>query len=235
MLSENVEKTGLAVVIEKLKEKQKIQDLSERILKEDLSNEIESDKHLPKKINNNILLEKINSNNAAVFQTVLENLPKKSILRPDLMQSEVMEIHGILDKNEAVLDEHGKITEFETNKSNKNNLVCSECNLKFSTRKTLTYHLKYKHNNSRLVYICPECKDSFANAWSVFRHLLKVHRKTHTQVKRLRHQVHNSVVRRDEEPSRKKQLKHEKKVADDENQVCFNSVKNYFISPSNIM
>ncbi|CAH2017310.1 unnamed protein product [Acanthoscelides obtectus] len=118
-----------------------------------------------------------------------------------------MEIHSILDENEAVLDSNGRVCEFATNKLSKipkGGLFCTQCNIKFSTKKTLNHHLKYKHNRTQLVYICPDCKDPFANAWCVYRHLLKVHRKTSQQIRRLRQQIHNSVVRKDHCPKKKK-------------------------------
>lgn len=138
-----------------------------------------------------------------------------------------MEIHGILDSDEAVLGPDGKICTFETNKANespiipKNDLFCTECNVKFSTKKTLTYHIKYKHNNTRLVYVCPDCKDTFANAWCVYRHLFKIHRRTSAQIKRMREQIHNSCIRKDQEPIKKKDKKVNEKIdkADEENQV----------------
>lgn len=121
-----------------------------------------------------------------------------------------MELHGIFSSDEAVIGPDGKILQFETDKINakecipKNNLLCTICNQKFSTRKTLTHHLKYKHNETRMVYPCPVCTDQFANAWCVFRHLYKVHRKTSTQIRKMRDQIHASAFRKDQEPLKKK-------------------------------
>lgn len=144
-----------------------------------------------------------------------------------------MEIHHILDNDEAILGPDGKICNFKLNATNsskdvqKNDLTCSECNLKFSTVKTLTHHVKYKHNDTRLVYICPDCKDTFANPWCVYRHLLKVHRRTTAQIRRLREQIHNSVIKmKDYEPYKKKHTKKDGDSnnidkTDEENQVVY--------------
>lgn len=112
-----------------------------------------------------------------------------------------MEIHHILDNNEAILGKDGRVVVSEYEKNT--NFMCTICNHRFSTKKTLTYHIKYKHNNTRLLYQCPECHDTFANAWSVFRHLYKIHRKTTAQVKRLRSQIYSNIIRRDEQPEQK--------------------------------
>ncbi|KAJ8919134.1 hypothetical protein NQ315_012119 [Exocentrus adspersus] len=228
--STNVEAIkSLSPVIERLKEKQRICQLAQEVLNEDLSTKKDGEPSLDniKVKNTDLLLEEIATNNAAVFQTVIRNLPKSTFnKKSEFMKAEVMEIHGILDSDEAVLGPDGKICTFKTNKLNenavlpKNNFFCTECNLKFATKKTLTYHIRYKHNNTRLVYICPDCKDSFANVWCVYRHLFKVHRKTSDQIKRMREQIHNSCVRKDQEPVKKQDKKssEESDNPDEENQ-----------------
>lgn len=123
-----------------------------------------------------------------------------------------MELHGILENNEVVLDSNGKICSVETNKvvskANfpKQDLVCSECNVRFSSEKTLTYHIKYKHNKTCTVYHCPDCKETLSNAWSVYRHLYKVHRRTPAQVRRLRTSINSTKIRKDQEPEKKKKV-----------------------------
>ncbi|KAJ8971574.1 hypothetical protein NQ314_000628 [Rhamnusium bicolor] len=226
--STNAEVTkSLSPIIEKLKEKQEIHQLAQNILNQDLSREVESNNSDANEAkSNDLLLEEIATNNAAVFQTVLDNLPINAPRKPEYMKSEVMEIHGILDSDEAVLGPDGKICTFETNKVNENpiipksDLICTECSLRFSTKKTLTYHVKYKHNKTRLVYVCPDCKHTFANAWCVYRHLYKIHRRTSAQIKRMREQVHNSCIRRDQEPAKKREKKQQEKIdkTDEENQ-----------------
>lgn len=121
-----------------------------------------------------------------------------------------MELHGLLNNDEVVLSSQGTVDEMKTKEINdkpnipENRLICTVCNQKFSTRKTLSYHIKYKHNGTRIIFPCPDCKDTFANAWCVFRHLYKVHRKTNAQIKRLRDQVHSSGIKREDEPVKKK-------------------------------
>lgn len=119
---------------------------------------------------------------------------------------QVMEIHSILNTNEAILGPDGKVFTFKSdiNNTSARKLICTVCNLKFATKKTLTHHVKYKHNDTRLIYICPNCKDSFANAWCVFRHLYKVHRKTTAQIRRMRDQIHSSAIIKKQEPIKKK-------------------------------
>lgn len=141
---------------------------------------------------------------------------------------QVMELHGIFDNDEAVIGPDGKVLAFESDKRNikqyipKNNLMCTICKQKFSSKKTLTYHIKYKHNNSRLVYPCPLCSDILANAWGVSRHLLKVHRKTTVQIRKMRDHIHSSAYRRGQEPSHKRcsSISDDKNKMDSENQVC---------------
>lgn len=220
---------SLTPVIEKLKEKQEIKQLMQELLVTDLSNQTSTDdKDEEKSIvaANDLLLEEIASNNAAVFQTVLRSLPQSDGCKPEFMKSEVMEIHGILDSDEAVLGNDGKICNFQTNKLKTNPnvpktyLICTECNMRFSTKKTLSFHLKNKHNDTRLVYVCPDCKETFSNSWCVYRHLYKVHRKTIAQVKRLREQVHNSMIRKDQDTNKKSDKKESSNLdkTDEENQ-----------------
>lgn len=136
-----------------------------------------------------------------------------------------MEIHTILGKNEGILDSNGKLfTVQATDKTAtavKTNLICPDCKLKFATKKTLTYHLKYKHNESRRVFICPDCKGHFANAWSVYRHLYKVHRKSAAYIKRVREQINNSMISKEVIAAKKKDKTDLEAVdpPDEENQV----------------
>lgn len=140
-----------------------------------------------------------------------------------------MEIHHILNSNEAILAPDGKVFTFKSdiNDTAGQKLICTICNLKFSTKKTLTHHIKYKHNDTRLVYVCPECKDDFANAWCVFRHLYKVHRKTSTQIRRMRDHIHLNRIVKKQEPIKKKsnvtleiEYDHELDFPHDNSQYC---------------
>ncbi|XP_018332086.1 myb-like protein X [Agrilus planipennis] len=147
-----------------------------------------------------LVLEKIKGCDNALFQTKND----KGHLNTDLMKSEVMEIHSILDNDEAILGPDGKILTTSSQKTNnshfpKKDITCTICNQKFSTKKTLSCHIKYKHNKNRLVYPCPECKDTLSNTWCVFRHLIKVHRKTPSEIKKLRDVIHSSAIIKDQE------------------------------------
>lgn len=142
-----------------------------------------------------------------------------------------MEMHGILDSENVCLGSDGKVCTFNTDKINENSnipkrkLKCIKCNQRFSTKKTLAYHIKSKHNSTRMLFVCPDCKDTFANAWCVYRHLYKVHKRTGAQVRKMRDQIHSSIIRRDQKPIKKKEKKVEEITkTDEENQVTFTHV-----------
>ncbi|XP_071451893.1 uncharacterized protein [Hetaerina americana] len=78
----------------------------------------------------------------------------------------------------------------------KEEIICSICKAKFSTRKTLSHHMKSLHVMFRTYYRCPCCKTCFANNWSVYRHLYKVHRKTTDQVRKLRVLIKKKAFRK---------------------------------------
>ncbi|XP_050513309.1 uncharacterized protein LOC114334531 isoform X2 [Diabrotica virgifera virgifera] len=217
---------GLVPVIEKLKEQQEVKQLTEELLVADLSAEKKSEDDVPHTIlGSSVLLQNIVTNNAAVFQTVL------SSDKPESMRNEVMELHGILESDKVVLGPDGKVCNFKTNQINAKPVIppsrfsCSKCNGKFSTRKTLSFHLKNKHNDSRTVYVCPDCKETFANTWSVFRHLYKVHRKSSSQVKKLRDQISNNVIRKDQETQKKVQKKVTNTEKPDEENQWLNNIE----------
>ncbi|KAL4716617.1 hypothetical protein ACJJTC_008252 [Scirpophaga incertulas] len=164
-------------------------------------------------------LQKIPSSTVAVFQnygSTDETLDK--------MKVQVKELDNILAQNKAVLQSNGKFKiqsssplesdniihisdddeeEYNDNVTNINTdeLICKICDLKFSTLKTLKFHMKYKHLESRLVYPCPDCLEIFSTSWSVYRHLFKVHRKTAAQIRRLRESVHTKAFRMNNPPA----------------------------------
>lgn len=130
-----------------------------------------------------------------------------------------------MGKDEAVLGSDGKLFTLQaTNKSAtacKTELICPECKLKFATKKTLTYHVKYKHNKTRRVFVCPDCKGNFSNAWGVYRHLFKIHRRTAAYIKRMRDQINNSIISKEELPVKKSEKTDSDMIdaTDEENQV----------------
>lgn len=90
-------KKSLLPVIERLKEKQEIFQLAQEVLNQDLSSKEgteDSNETEAKNKDNDLLLEEIATNNAAVFQTVLQKLPKQDIQMPELMKSEVKKLYS---------------------------------------------------------------------------------------------------------------------------------------------
>lgn len=63
--------------------------------------------------------------------------------------------------------------------------VCTICNARFSTKKTLAVHTKTLHTSHRLCFPCPFCSATFANTWSVYRHLFKSTYNTYIYVYRV--------------------------------------------------
>ncbi|XP_020706291.2 uncharacterized protein LOC105686520 [Athalia rosae] len=170
-----------------------------------------------------IVLEPINTSKTAVYQTATQ--PTSSSLTSehnritaDLMKAQIMELQEMIGKKTAILNPEG--SSVITNQIEKNNdgsqingseddeasvpntqdsrnLVCSVCNAKFATRKTLTFHMKSLHLAYRTWYPCPCCTSAFVNPWSVYRHLCKVHRKSNEQVRRLRAQIQEKAFRKE--------------------------------------
>ncbi|XP_076652282.1 zinc finger protein 800 isoform X2 [Halictus rubicundus] len=77
------------------------------------------------------------------------------------------------------------------------NIFESPGNAKFSTKKTLAVHTRTLHTSHRLCYPCPYCTSTFANTWSVYRHLFKIHRKTNEHVRKLRAQIQETAFIKD--------------------------------------
>ncbi|KAK9505678.1 hypothetical protein O3M35_009673 [Rhynocoris fuscipes] len=78
-------------------------------------------------------------------------------------------------------------------------LTCPHCTKIFSSEKSLQAHYKTIHSLAvRTCYACPCCKKYLANAWSVYRHLAKVHKKSNEQIRKLRSQIQKKEVTDDE-------------------------------------
>ncbi|KAJ9595711.1 hypothetical protein L9F63_013124, partial [Diploptera punctata] len=174
-----------------------------------------------------IRLESIENTKYGVFQTVLQSSSALQMENTDLMKAQVVELHNMMSSNEATLGPDGQIamingegttdlairsngggndsisSKKQANSpsgksgSPKENHVCTICNTRFSTRKTLSHHMKSLHVTFRMCYPCPCCKNTFCNTWSVYRHLYKVHRKTTLQVRKLRSQIVNKAFRKE--------------------------------------
>lgn len=80
----------LTSVIEKLKDRADVNQLTQDVLNEDLSKnqDDKEDTQTEQNADTTILLEKIASNNAAAFQTVIGDVAKE-FLKPEYMRSEV--------------------------------------------------------------------------------------------------------------------------------------------------
>ncbi|XP_046742724.1 uncharacterized protein LOC124409259 [Diprion similis] len=170
------------------------------------------------KLNQEIILEPIDTSKNAVYQTA-NVVPQSSALQAaDLMKAQIIELQNmigcntaviyskgetvdtnLLEKSDSPLQIYGSDEEQAENVESKSpqSLVCSVCNAKFATRKTLTYHMKSLHVSYRKCYPCPCCNSTFANTWSVYRHLFKVHRKSNEQVRKLRAQIQEKAFRKE--------------------------------------
>ncbi|XP_075238331.1 uncharacterized protein LOC142334293 isoform X2 [Lycorma delicatula] len=144
-------------------------------------------------------LQPIENTTYGVYQTIGKKGNEK------LIKNQVSELNRIISTNEAVtLGPDGKIIREGGNSGDSaapeehvlvDELICSLCKLKFSSKKTLNHHTKTFHESFRVCYSCPCCKNLFSNTWSVHRHLYKVHRKSNEQVRRLRAQIQKKQVR----------------------------------------
>ncbi|KAG6802618.1 zinc finger protein [Apis mellifera caucasica] len=157
-----------------------------------------------------LCLEIIHSNSSAVYQTIESVTPSKN--HTDLMKAQIMELKdtneqtAVLGVNGRVLQSNKKLNNNNTTQIHnnteigsirENELICRICYAKFSTKKTLTVHTRTLHTSHRLCYPCPCCSSTFANTWSVYRHLFKVHRKSNEQVRKLRPQIQEKAFIKD--------------------------------------
>nr|XP_031838126.1 LOW QUALITY PROTEIN: zinc finger protein 800-like [Nomia melanderi] len=185
-VSKEEEKKDLTTVVNMLQKKQK----------ESLHSNIER-----------LCLESVQSNSSVVYQTVEPVVSTQNHI--DLMKTQLTEIKDMINERTAVLGPDGQIlpSKYTLNDSKNNNeettgtyeteLTCSICNAKFSTKKTLAVHTRTLHTSHRLCYPCPCCTSTFANSWSVYRHLFKVHRKTNEQVRKFRSQIQEKAFIKD--------------------------------------
>ncbi|XP_046963607.1 uncharacterized protein LOC124532629 [Vanessa cardui] len=162
-----------------------------------------------------LVFQKIPKSSVAVYQNIAGIDDETS---SDSMQLQVKELDNILSQENAILQSDGtfKVQSNNNVSSNVDNVIqisddeenedmdelkCRICDLQFSTQKTLKFHMKYKHLESRLVYPCPDCLDIFSTSWSVYRHLFKVHRKTAAQIRRLRESIQAKAFRMNNPPA----------------------------------
>lgn len=128
----------------------------------------------------NILLKDISATNEAYFNLRYQNQDptKEKIVTIDPV--ETPEVNGHCESDD------------------KANNTCGVCYKEFLYRKSLDDHVKKDHEDLRVCFVCPCCKKYFANAWSVYRHMYKVHRKTSEQVRKLRTQIQKKQVTQEE-------------------------------------
>ncbi|XP_035743696.1 zinc finger protein 800-like isoform X1 [Vespa mandarinia] len=145
--------------------------------------------------------------------------PEISIVyQNDLNETKTVNLQTMLNQNIGILGPNGQLlekkdvyednhlipslaneeyNEFGIDQLSTTNLICSICNAKFSTKKTLTFHMKTLHTSHRICYPCPCCPSTFVNTWSVYRHLFKIHRMSNEQVRKLRIQIQEKAFRKE--------------------------------------
>lgn len=149
-----------------------------------------------------LLLQTLQGSNAGVFQTYYPN--SSSLAHPPSMKEQMEELYSAQSQTESMdsmfLQVNGEdgSSEFmrghpdsECNKM----YTCDDCGLLCSTVEVLQRHKRQIHAIARKCYLCPCCKDSFPNTWSVHRHLFKVHHKTNEQVRKLRLQIKSKILK----------------------------------------
>ncbi|XP_034256820.1 uncharacterized protein LOC117654344 [Thrips palmi] len=161
-----------------------------------------------------IHLEPIENTSFGVFQTIVQTSGSSN----ELIKSQVQDLQRIMSDTEAVLGPDGRVIDTAGSQSNtvfhedrrkkskavngeeyngppvtapesEVELFCNLCKEHFPSYKTLNHHMKTLHMTYRTFYPCPCCKVPLSNSWSVYRHLLKVHRKTNEQIRKLREKV----------------------------------------------
>ncbi|KAI5646389.1 hypothetical protein NE865_01322 [Phthorimaea operculella] len=133
-----------------------------------------------------------------------ENVPPKELEQPD--PSDTPDAAEKQEENVIQISDDDDIDDGQE-------LKCKICDLQFSTMKTLKFHMKYKHLESRLVYPCPDCLEIFSTSWSVYRHLFKVHRKTAAQIRRLRESIQSKAFKMNNPPAFYEKRKNVKQTA----------------------
>lgn len=127
-----------------------------------------------------------------VQQTATSAKVKGSMQEIIELSSEIVQCnHQLNNNNVTELNSIG--SRDKTDVATENEHICPICYEKFSTKKTLSVHTRTVHTSHRLCYPCPCCPVVFANTWSAYRHLYKVHKKTNDQVRKLRSQIQQSA------------------------------------------
>ncbi|XP_012528875.1 zinc finger protein 800 [Monomorium pharaonis] len=229
-VSKGSSKRDLSAIIDVINKKQE----------EYIEKQIKNENAISQSPDDHVHLETTDTNCSAIYQTVKSSNAVVDAI--DLMKKQITELKNMTDENTFALD--GQMSEnqlseksdspIQANMSDedeenelliyrlpKNNLFCFFCNAKFSTKKTLTVHIKTQHTFKRLCYPCPCCTNTFANTWSVYRHLYKVHKMTNKQVCKLKLQIKQKAFHR-----KSTVMRHIKKVHADKVSALKNAKKN---------
>ena len=75
-------------------------------------------------------------------------------------------------------------------------MTCLQCNTAYCSSKTLHHHLIQVHSAKRTFHRCPLCRSTFANSWSVSRHLQRIHKKSKEQVEKMRDKIKSLSFRK---------------------------------------
>ncbi|XP_046552833.1 zinc finger protein 800-like [Haliotis rubra] len=94
-----------------------------------------------------------------------------------------------LNNSEKIILRERKLEKGETNLCNTFNvslLKCLQCNVTYSSSKTLKYHIQKRHSGLRTFFPCPYCSNVFFYFWGLTRHLRVNHKKTQNQINKMR-------------------------------------------------
>lgn len=84
-------------------------------------------------------------------------------------------------------------TAFDPKDCNIKTKTCLVCNTKFATVKSLNYHMRSHHGETRRVHPCPKCSTKFMHMWGLTRHLKRTHNLSNAQVDRMRNRLKRLV------------------------------------------
>ncbi|XP_015190350.1 PREDICTED: zinc finger protein 800 [Polistes dominula] len=197
-------KKDLTTIIEMLQKKQ-------NLLENSFIQETEFNKNCnnfnPRDSNNDVVQDGVDKSEVSiVYQTDDMNKEQNSKLQSMINQSTgVLGPNGQLLEKKDLYEDNNSIPSLVNDEDNaflidslyNRNLICSICNAKFSTKKTLTFHMKTLHTSHRMSYPCPCCTSTFVNTWSVYRHLFKIHKMSNEQVRKLRMQIQEKAFRKE--------------------------------------
>ncbi|XP_014602294.1 PREDICTED: zinc finger protein 800 [Polistes canadensis] len=196
-------KKDLTTIIEMLQKKQKLFEncfLQEPKLNKNCNNSN------PRDWNNDVVQDGVDKSEVSIiYQTDMDKEQKIKLQSMISQSTGVLGPNGQLLEKKDLYEDNNSIPSLVNDEDNEflidslynRNLICSICNAKFSTKKTLTFHMKTLHTSHRMSYPCPCCTSTFVNTWSVYRHLFKIHRMSNEQVRKLRIQIQEKAFRKE--------------------------------------